>query len=68
MADCSVFTIKGNTFNVKDAVARTTIGTMSNLVTQHKTTVVEAINEVHSDIPVVTYNSSSETVVLAKPL
>lgn len=66
MADCSVFTIKGNTFNVKDATARTQLGNLSSLTTTDKTSAVAAINEVKSDIPVVTYNGASETITVAK--
>lgn len=66
MADCSVFTIKGNTFNVKDATARTQLGNLSSLTTTDKTSVVAAVNEVKSDIPKVSYNLATETVTVAK--
>lgn len=65
MADCSVFTIKGNTFNIKDATARTQLGNVASLKTQTKTNVVAAVNEVVDSVPKVIYNSGTETITVA---
>ena len=50
MAEFSKFSDKTNTYDVKDAKARTDIGTLSNLTTTAKTNAVSAINEVDTEV------------------
>ena len=50
MADISKIQILDGTYDVKDSVARSNIGTLSNLNTSNKTNLVNAINEVNTKI------------------
>lgn len=51
MADISKVTLPNNSaYNLKDSTARTDIGTLSNLYTEEKSSLVGAINEVCSII------------------
>lgn len=64
MADCSKFIIKGTTYNVHDAVARTSLGDLTDLNTSAKDSVVAAINEVNNKAVTVNYESASETITI----
>lgn len=70
MSDVSKFNIGGSDINVKDATARTAVGTTYSNTTSGMTAsdVQDAIDELHTSIAgfsTLTYNSSTETITVS---
>lgn len=67
MSDVSKFQIGGTDVNVKDASARTSIGTLTALTTTAKSNLVAAINEIDAKPGgmTATYDSTTEKITFA---